>query len=607
MSSRASMRFPGLTEYQEALLFPEDVFLDPALQRCEAELDHSGQPKVRSGGFALTYLLSDGHMRWAVRCFKREIPEIETRYAAIARFIASGAAPFLLPAEYQPAGILVGEGRFPIVKMPWCDGRPINLHLDRHLDAETARYLAQAFRELVGRLEAAGVRHGDLQHGNILVDGRDLRLIDYDGMIVPGLATNQAHEIGHVHYQHPGRSPAHTGPEIDRFSAIAIHLALEALHHRPALWREFENGDNLLFTSADFETPETSPLLARIETIPALAERVRIFRSLCRADLDRVPSLEEFLEARPARAWHELPAATRAAPAIPRRLRPYDVLSGADNAALLQRVGDRVEVVGKIVASHRNLTRFGKPYVFLNFGDFRKGCCTLVIWSEALIDFELDNRQPEDLVGRWVSVVGLIQEYRNRRFGTRFSQIVIESASQIRPLSGEEAARELLSQGGEGGPGGGTRAVSNREVLERMGALPGSWPDSSASRTPSRNQAVVAAMGKSGGRTSSPRPAGPAAPAPALSRGQGARTRADGCFIATAAFGTPEEAEVVFLRHWRDTVLSRNPWGRVAIRLYGAVSPPIANLVRRNRLLGLLVRRILVRVVRHLSSRQAAP
>jgi len=42
--------------------------------------------------------------------------------------------------------------------------------------------LREKFRTLVKEVEAAKFAHGDLQHGNILVSGKELLLIDYDGM-----------------------------------------------------------------------------------------------------------------------------------------------------------------------------------------------------------------------------------------------------------------------------------------------------------------------------------------------------------------------------------------------------------------------------------------
>lgn len=49
-----------------------------------------------------------------------------------------------------------------------------------------------------------------------------------------------------------------------------------------------------------------------------------------------------------------------------------------------------------------------------------------------------------------------------------------------------------------------------------------------------------------------------------------------GCFIATAAFGTPMARELDVLRGLRDRALLTNPLGRLAVAGYYAMSPPVA-------------------------------
>ena len=52
-----------------------------------------------------------------------------------------------------------------------------------------------------------------------------------------------------------------------------------------------------------------------------------------------------------------------------------------------------------------------------------------------------------------------------------------------------------------------------------------------------------------------------------------------GCFIATAAYGTPMAEEIQILRHFRDEYLLTNPVGGTLVGFYYRVSPPIAEFV----------------------------
>jgi hypothetical protein len=63
-----------------------------------------------------------------------------------------------------------------------------------------------------------------------------------------------------------------------------------------------------------------------------------------------------------------------------------------------------------------------------------------------------------------------------------------------------------------------------------------------------------------------------------------------GCFIATAAYGTPMSQEVRYLRAFRDEYLMTNAAGRQFVSFYYSVSPPVADFIRQHEALRTAVR-----------------
>ena len=63
-----------------------------------------------------------------------------------------------------------------------------------------------------------------------------------------------------------------------------------------------------------------------------------------------------------------------------------------------------------------------------------------------------------------------------------------------------------------------------------------------------------------------------------------------GCFVATATYGSATAAEVALFRRFRDGVLLRSGGGRLIVRLYYRVSPPLAVAIAKSRPLRLLTK-----------------
>ncbi len=68
----------------------------------------------------------------------------------------------------------------------------------------------------------------------------------------------------------------------------------------------------------------------------------------------------------------------------------------------------------------------------------------------------------------------------------------------------------------------------------------------------------------------------------------------DRCFIATAAYGSNMEPQVILLRKFRNQYLLTNPIGKRLVAVYYSLSPPVAESIRKNGWLKSVVRVILL-------------
>jgi hypothetical protein len=82
--------------------------------------------------------------------------------------------------------------------------------------------------------------------------------------------------------------------------------------------------------------------------------------------------------------------------------------------------------------------------------------------------------------------------------------------------------------------------------------------------------------------------------APASSGGSGS---GGGCFIATAAFGSPLERHVQILRDFRNRYLLNTKLGQKFVKLYYQISPPIAGTIAKNEVLRMFTRCCLTPVI----------
>ncbi len=322
------MPWPGITDFSEAIQNPRLCFKGTDLEAGEVSLNPRGMPLVFSGAFACVYPVSVGNSTYAVRCFTREVSDQQARYGELSSYLLNVLPPSFVHFEYVEHGISVLGHWYPIVKMEWVDGELLSRFVGSRLNQPgTLRRVAAQWRGgPTASLRGLRIAHNDLQHGNVLVqtDG-SIRLVDYDGMFLPGFRGERSPELGHKNYQHPERSSEHYDENVDNFPSLVIYLSLLATAADPGLW-DFHDEDNLILTRKDYADPGSSEVLGRLKRSPdqAVARLAERLEGYCALPLEKVPDLEAVLQDIPPSAATSSPAAASPAapPAAPRSLGP---------------------------------------------------------------------------------------------------------------------------------------------------------------------------------------------------------------------------------------------------------------------------------------------
>src|SRR3984957_5606023 len=101
------MPWPLSQDYNEAIQAPSHAFADPDLMNGGAVTNALGLPVPCSGNFADVYAVQSGQRKWAVKCFTRQIPGLQERYAHISLYLQQVNLPFMVEFKFLAQGIRI--------------------------------------------------------------------------------------------------------------------------------------------------------------------------------------------------------------------------------------------------------------------------------------------------------------------------------------------------------------------------------------------------------------------------------------------------------------------------------------------------------------------
>ena len=249
------------------------LVLDSHAKNGTFERDARGRLIAYAGGFSVVfpYRTTSGE-KWAFRCWHSDIKISKKRYETISDAIKKANLSFLCEFQYIDKGINVEGNIYPTTRMRWIDGMTIKDYICQNRNSKDLLIaLADNFLKMTQALHSQALAHGDLQHGNILVDrNHQLYLVDYDSFYCPQLKGEADTVTGLADYQHPARiSNKSVSEKLDYFSELIIYLSILAIAEAPSLVDKYKvaDADRLLFSKEDFVDIKNAPIYKDIYSL----------------------------------------------------------------------------------------------------------------------------------------------------------------------------------------------------------------------------------------------------------------------------------------------------------------------------------------------------
>jgi serine/threonine protein kinase len=264
---------------------------------------------------AVVYPFQNGADIYAVKCWTRDIGDLRTHYRNIDAFLNSCGSQYFVSFAYVEKGIIARDQTQPVLRMRWVGGKTLPEFISANVsNGPLLLKLADRYLTMSQELHKMRVAHGDLQGSNIKVVGSganiNLKLIDYDTLIVPAFFGHTANPVALPSYQHPRRGMAtrYSGKE-DYFSELVIYLSLCAVAENPSLWARYPKADpglkddqrhdkDLLFDKDDFSGERPSQVLHELFNLSPLVKALTLilWNSTRQNSIDHLLPLEVAIE-----------------------------------------------------------------------------------------------------------------------------------------------------------------------------------------------------------------------------------------------------------------------------------------------------------------------
>ena len=150
-------------------------------------LDDRGRPVMSAGNFAVVFKMKsvDTGRCYAIKCFIKDQEGRAEAYQRISEELEFVSSPYLLHVQYLENELFVDttqteQEEFPVLKMEWMEGKPLDAYLRENIyDSYALEMLTYRFCRMGAFLLSQPFGHGDLKPDNLMLsENEKLYLID---------------------------------------------------------------------------------------------------------------------------------------------------------------------------------------------------------------------------------------------------------------------------------------------------------------------------------------------------------------------------------------------------------------------------------------------